>query len=572
MARSRPKRDFLAGPLGSHWRVTLIYGVFASLWIYLSDSALALLVPDHSGVVWWSLYKGLAFVAITTALLFWLTRRAVQEARSLGDQLVANLESITDAFCMVDNDWRITYINREGEQMLRCDRRQVIGKPLWEEFPQAEGTGSLFHQQFQKSRAERVVARFEEHYPPFDRWFAVRVFPSDQGLAIYFTDITERKTIDAQLLRAQRMDSLGALAGGIAHDLNNMLTPILMAIGLLKLGESDPSRLSLLDTIETSAQRGGDMVSQVLAFARGADGPRQALSVSQVVSEIAKIVGDTFPKNIVLKLELPSRPCLVTGDATQLHQVLLNLCVNARDAMPNGGVLTLRAEEQTVAEGEPEIAAGIYASIKVQDTGCGIPAKHLEKIFDPFFTTKEPGQGTGLGLASSLSIIKRHGGVMRVFSVPGEGTEFQLLLPVTESLLETSVAAVSPMPRGQGELILVVDDEQPVRNLLSKTLEKFGYRVVLAEHGAQAVEIYTEKMGDIAAVLTDLMMPVMDGRATIKAIRALNPKALIIITTGGGCTASELGADQFLVKPYTPCQLLRSLWDLRHETSERPEP
>jgi PAS domain S-box-containing protein len=345
------------------------------------------------------------------------------------------------------------------------------------------------------------------------------------------TDITEHKKLLNQYLRAQRMESIGTLAGGIAHDLNNVLSPILMSMDLLRLKEKDPSNLKLLNTVEQSARRGADLVRQVLTFARGAEGGRHvAIKVEHLLKDIARIADETFPRAIRTEIHLERDLAAITGDATQLHQVILNLVVNARDAMPDGGTLSLSAENVTI---DPQYAAtsreakpGAYLCVTVTDTGTGIPADKLDRIFEPFFTTKEMGKGTGLGLSTAHAIVKSHRGFFTVYSEVGKGSTFKIYLPTDPNLRSTAVTphAVAEIPRGHGETILVIDDEAPILSTTQQTLESFGYKVMTAQDGAEAIAIYAQHREIIAAVITDMVMPIMDGIATVNALMRVNPR------------------------------------------------
>lgn len=405
------------------------------------------------------------------------------------------------------------------------------------------------------------------------RWTLVR---DDQGrpktiLAIN-TDITQRKKLEQQFLRSQRMESVGTLAGGIAHDLNNVLTPIMMSIELLKMEEIQPKRLSLLNTIETSARRGADMVRQVLSFARGVDGQKLEVQIGRLIREIEDIIRETFLKNIQIITQVPSDLWVVDGDSTQLHQVLLNLCVNARDAMPEGGTLTLSASNQTLDSSFVGLNLGAkvgpYVVIQVEDSGGGMTQEVMNRIFEPFFTTKDLGKGTGLGLSTTQAIIKSHGGFIRVYSEMGRGSKFWVYLPAREeAATHTTDLVQTDLPQGRGELVLVVDDEENVRQIAQHTLETFGYRVLLASDGAEATALYVTHQDEISVVLTDMMMPVMDGAATIKELMRLNPQVRIIAASGLSANgmvakAAAAGIRHFLPKPYTTSTLLNALQDI----------
>ncbi len=402
------------------------------------------------------------------------------------------------------------------------------------------------------------------------RWTLVR---DDSGrpqsvLAIN-SDITEKKKMEQQFLRAQRMESIGTLAGGIAHDLNNVLAPILMSIDLLRMTSRDERARSVLSTIETSARRGADMVKQILSFARGMEGERMVINVRHIIQDMQHLVQDTFPKEIVFRAELNAELPLFSGDHTQIHQVLLNLCVNARDAMPKGGMLIVTATSLEVDDNyagmTPGSIPGQYLMVKVTDTGSGIPPEVVDKIFDPFFTTKEHGKGTGLGLSTVLSIVKSHGGFLNVYSEPGNGTTFSVCFPAIDAP-EGEIAKIhqDSHPRGNGELILIVDDEAAVRAITQQTLESYGYRVSVAADGTEAVALYSMHRSDIAAVVTDMMMPVMGGQATIQVLQRLNPDVKIIAASGlnndgSSARATAMGVRHFLSKPFTAQTILTAL-------------
>ena len=385
------------------------------------------------------------------------------------------------------------------------------------------------------------------------------------GVSTFTRDISERKKLEQQFLRAQRMEGIGTLAGGIAHDLNNVLGPIMLSLELLKMSFPDAESQELIGIIEGSARHGSEMVRQVLSFARGVEGQRLEIDVSHLVHDIEKITTDTFLKHIGIRSHLPPDLWRVVGDATQLHQVLLNLCVNARDAMPGGGTLTLAAENITIdthyAGINLDAKPGCYVVLRVEDSGAGIRADMLERIFDPFFTTKDVGKGTGLGLSTSMAIVKSHGGFIRAYSEVGRGSKFNVYIPARTEATEERGVPVTELPRGHGELVLVVDDEPAVRQITQQTLEAFGYRVAVAADGAEAVAIYARRSAEIAVVLTDMMMPVMDGPATIRVLRKMNPSVRIIAASGLDANAHGvgLGISHFLPKPYAADRLLTTL-------------
>jgi two-component system cell cycle sensor histidine kinase/response regulator CckA len=391
-------------------------------------------------------------------------------------------------------------------------------------------------------------------------------------------DITEKKRLELQFLRTQRLEGIGAVASGVAHDLNNILAPILMSVPMLRWGISPEESDKIHTTIETSARRGADLVKQLLTFGRGIEGKRSHLQAGHLLREMAIITGETFPKSIQIRSTCDPELWPVHGDPTQLHQVLLNLCVNARDAMPQGGKLTLTATnivlDEQYATMLPEAKAGPYMMIRVADTGKGIAPELIERIFEPFFTTKEVGCGTGLGLSTVMGIVRSHGGFLTVDSQPGQGTEFAIYLPAAPGCeTATNEAVQEQPPRGNGELILLVDDETAITDISRRTLEKYGYRVLIAHDGVDALTLYARQTAEIKAVVTDLEMPFLDGFGLVQAIKRIQPEAPILIATGRDSEDNnnekleqlrEAGVARFLTKPFTSHTLLDSVHGLFH--------
>ncbi len=386
-------------------------------------------------------------------------------------------------------------------------------------------------------------------------------------------DVTEKKQLEAQFLRAQRLDGLGSLAGGVAHDLNNILTPILVVAPLLRAAAGDAESRNMLDTVHACAQRGADVIRQLLTFARGQPGVRVPLPVRHILHEMEKIVSETFPRNLRLEIAAPYERWLVQGDATQIQQALMNLCVNARDAMPGGGTLTLAAENialdaaaaALVPDAKPDAKPGDYVCISVTDTGTGIPHEQLDRVFDPFFTTKEIGRGTGLGLSTVLGIVRGHGGFVRGESRVGQGTKFELYLPASREAKEAGAPAPKTLPpRGHDELILVVEDEAAVLGVVQCVLEQQGYRVLGATEGAEALALFARHRADIKAVITDMMMPGVDGPTLVQALRKSAPQLPILRMSGLGEQAGAKGLEgleppEVLAKPFTVEALLAAM-------------
>ncbi len=498
-------------------------------------------------------------------------KRAEEQIR----EQAALLDQAQDAILVRDLDQKILFWNKGAEKIYGWTAEEVFGKNAADvlfkdrsaQFDAARKaivqSGDWIGEMHQTRRdgAEIIVE---------SRWTLVRDEAGQpRSILVINTDVTEKKLMESQFLRAQRMESIGTLAGGIAHDLNNVLSPILMAIDMLQLKTTDENSRKWLDVLRTNAERGGNMVRQVLSFARGVAGERVALQPKHLIKEIVKILRETLPKSIEISFEIPNDLWIISADATQMHQVLMNLCVNARDAMPEGGSIAIRAEnvyvDENYARMHLEAKAGRFVVISVADTGPGIAPDIQSRIFEPFFTTKDMSKGTGLGLSTALTIVKSHGGFINVYSELHKGSQFALYLPAMEMPGELGrETAQTDLPLGHGELVLVVDDEESIREITRGTLETFGYKVITAADGTEALAVYADKKNEIAVVLTDMVMPFMDGPSTIRALQRMNPDVRIIAASGLGIgqRAGEgvlEGVSVFLNKPYTAEKLLKTL-------------
>jgi signal transduction histidine kinase len=382
-------------------------------------------------------------------------------------------------------------------------------------------------------------------------------------------EIEQRKSAEEQLLRSQRLESVGALASGIAHDLNNLLSPIMMSAQLLEDDTLRPEQEALLDMIETATVRAAKIVSQLLTFARGTADERTVLQAGSLLRDMSKIISETFPPGIQVQCHISPEVRLLHGNPTQLHQVLMNLCVNARDAMPDGGTIRLEADnfiaDESYASAHPDAHAGRYVLLRVSDTGPGIPMAIRGRIFEPFFTTKEPGRGTGLGLSTVNGIVRNHGGFVEVKSAPDQGTTFLIYLPA--ALAHDAAPASAPeaaAPAGRGELVLVVDDESVIREATAATLIRHGYRAITAGDGAEAITTYAQYASQIDLVLTDVQMPFVDGLAFTRALKNITPQIRVVLTTGSSDEGRlrefhSLGVYDLLPKPFHAAQLLTTL-------------
>ena len=380
-------------------------------------------------------------------------------------------------------------------------------------------------------------------------------------------NLAERQNMERLALRSQRMEAIGTLSGGVAHDLNNTLAPILMGVDLLRV--RCPQESKILDLFETSARRGAEMVRQLLTFAKGAEGERVVIRVERLVREMEKLMTSSFPKNIQLVVSSAPELPTVLGDATQLHQVLLNLCVNARDAMPTGGTLTLEAlytvVDEAFASTVPDAQPGRYVALRVQDTGTGIPKEIIDRIFDPFFTTKSPDKGTGLGLSTVMGIVQSHGGFLQVSSQDGQGSTFIAYLPVHAA---GSDMEITPSPEascpGHGETILLVDDESAVREMACVVLQRLNFKPVTATDGADGLLLAMRHQAELRVIITDLHMPHMDGLAFVRVLRLVLPDVPVVVASGRledpqAAEMKALGVTHRLDKPFTEAQLVEVL-------------
>jgi two-component system cell cycle sensor histidine kinase/response regulator CckA len=608
----------------------------------------------------------------------------VERDRDL-QRMLKTFEQIESGIIFVDRDWRFTYVNGIGERYLQRPAASVVGRNLWETFPEAKHTE--FGIAYRDAMENGVVRVARDYYPPLGTWIEAHAYPVADGLALQLHDVgteegerlllqqtTERLQEQAALLdaardaimvrgldnriqfwnrgaeqmfgwsaedavgrsardllyrdpaafdvstaavlrdgfwagelekvardgrtvlldcrwqlvrdaagvpvsifvvdsditefrkaeldreRVQRMESLGTLAGGMAHDLNNVLTPILVAAELLGADETDPDRAQLLASIVAGAQRGAEMIRSVLSFVRGDEGHRGVIDIGDLLRDFAASSRGTSSSSITVVDEIADDLPPIVGERTQLLQVLGNLASNAVDAMPHGGTLALTAGYDPARH---EI------SVSVSDTGQGMDAATIQRIFDPFFTTKELGRGTGLGLATSLSIVQSHGGRLSVTSDQGAGSSFELRLPVSADTvgaaeLVAAAPASAAVPAGDGRWVLVVDDEAEVRQIMRQTLVGNGYRVLVASDGTEAVDAISNSSIPIDAVITDLTMPDLDGAAVVAHIGRHRPELPVLVVSGLGAANDalpngETARTRFLAKPFTAAQLLRSV-------------
>lgn len=504
-----------------------------------------------------------------------------KQAETIIMEQAALLNIATDAIMVRNLEQQVLFWNKSAERLFGWTTAEVIHQNINELFQTTSAAELIQAIETVVKRGEwqgELVKIRKDGTPVVvaSRWTLVR---DEQGqpksILTVDTDITEKKSLEKQFLRAQRMESLGTLAGGIAHDLNNILTPILAAAQLLPLTlpHLDERNKRIVQMLVDSSRRGSDLVQQILSFARGMDGQRAVLQIGHLLAEVINIARQTFPKNIDIERDLSTRDLwTVSADATQLHQVFMNLCVNARDAMPNGGTLGITAEnfqvDEHYARMNLESHIGSYVVTTISDTGSGMSPEVIERIFDPFFTTKEEGKGTGLGLSTVLGIIKSHGGFIDVYSELGNGSRFKIYLPATESQEAAQSIQASSNLMGNGELILTVDDEASIREITKISLEAFNYQVITAKDGIEALALFAQQHQEIRFVLLDLMMPSLDSATIIRTLQAINPQVQIISMSGLSSNeplASSISKNvkAFLAKPFTAQDLLQTIHNLK---------
>ncbi len=502
--------------------------------------------------------------------------QAEQDARAYAGSIV---ETLRESLIVLDAQLRVVTANQTFYNTFKVSQEETMNKLIYE-----LGNHQWDIPELRKLLEEIIPINTQFQDFEVDHEFqnigrrtmllsARRIYQRDGDMELILLaieDITEKKKLESHLLRAQRMESIGTLAGGMAHDLNNMLTPIMLSLQTLKEKLTDEQNQRMLSILERNSQRSADLIKQVMSFARGVEGEREPLQASHIVSEIEKVAKETFPRNIELRTDVPDDLWTISGDVTQLHQVIMNLCVNARDAMPYGGILSITAEnffvDKNYVKMHTDAKVGSYVVITVSDTGTGIPPKIMGRIFEPFFTTKELGKGTGLGLSTALAIVKSHGGFINVYSEVGKGTAFRVYLPAIRTEIQGAKEQQPELLAGNGEWILVAEDEESIRDITFSTLEMNGYKVLTANDGVEAVALYAENRDKIKVILMDMMMPVMDGQACIRAIRKINPQVKIIAVSGLA-EKDRLAkvadyTNAFLPKPYTSEKLLKTIYEV----------
>ena len=502
-------------------------------------------------------------------------RRMENDLRQSEEKFRRLIENSSDVIAVVNGGGVIQYQSPSTLRVLGYQPEEVLGQAVTS-FIHPEDRGKAA-QGIQRALSD-VLISVPLEYRIRHRDGTWRIFQSigrsmgeasdDKVVVVNSRDVTDLHKLELQFLRAQRLEAIGTLSSGIAHDLNNILAPMLMIVPMLREKARDPQDTELLTMIEQGALRGANIIKQLLTFSRGVEGERGPVQVGHLLKEMVGLIRETFPRDLKIGENIPSNLWPVNADATQIHQVLLNLCVNARDAMPAGGKISLSAENVILDEAatapHPAAKPGPFVRLTIADTGEGISRENLGRIFEPFFTTKEVGKGTGLGLSTVLGIVKSHGGFVTVYSEPGLGTTFNIHLPAIAGAVTTVAGAATRPQSGQRELILVVDDEAAIRRSLSLALEKENYRVVVAADGREALILFQANQGNLRLLLTDLMMPGMNGATLIRLLRAQAPHLRVIAASGlhddqRRAELTALKVTSILAKPFRTEEVLAAV-------------
>lgn len=481
------------------------------------------------------------------------------------EQMSDILESMSEGFCAFDEQWKCTYVNAQAARLSRTSREQLLGKTLWELLPPE--LGADVRDPLKHALDGRRPAQFEHYYAPFEAWFEVHAYPTREGLAVFGRDVSERRRFNEHLRQIQKLESLGVLAGGIAHDFNNLLTGIMgnASLVLEELPVAGAQHNDLQKVVDAT-QRAATLTRQLLAYAGKGKFVIEPLNLSDVVRDISGLIQSSFPRTVELRLQLDQNLPSILGDAAQIQQLVMNLVINGAEAIgDNGGTVVVTTSLKEVdpiylqqSFGSSEISPGDYVLLDVNDSGCGMDEATVARIFDPFFTTKFAGRG--LGLAAVLGIVRGHQGALRVYSTPGQGSSFKVLFPVARGETSKREPALVDMDLKGNGTILVIDDEQLVRQITSSALMRYGYAPLTAENGPQGIEVLRKHAASVSLVLLDMTMPLMSGEETLRQLRSICPGIPILLCSGYHEVefeqrfAGQMSAG-FIQKPFTAVYL-----------------
>ncbi len=504
---------------------------------------------------------------------------AERRIRSLGDRVQARaelqemvrkmtdiLEKTSDGFFAVDRDWKFTFVNRQAERLLERRREDLIGKDVWMEFPQFKR--DAFEKNYRRAMSEQVAVEFEASDSNGQVWFELLAYPSGGGVSVFLRDVTDRKRGEEERLTTSKLESLGTLAGGIAHDLNNILTVISGNIGLAQI-EAPPNSTNLLSSLSKAAraaQHAAQLSNQLLTFSKGGAPLKRVVSIPDLVEQAVEF--SLHGSNLWAELDVPSDLWKAAVDPAQIEQVINALIINARDAMPNGGTINISARNVDIgAELNVGLAPGRYVKVALTDQGSGIDSRSVARIFDPYFTTKPA--ASGLGLSIGYSVIKKHGGILLLESTSSTGSTFAFYLPATDAELSVpELTLENEIFKFNHQRILIMDDEAAIRDLTSELLSTLGYDVIAVPDGAEALRTYQQAMrrGENfhAVILDATIRGGMGGLATIERLRNLDPNVTAIICSGYSDEAAlaeflAYGFQASLAKPFTRHELANVL-------------
>jgi len=532
-------------------KIVAVYAIVSCLWIFFSDTLVEIVVKDPHIMARIAIIKGFAFILVTSALLFFLIRRYVTNLKHAHEihreserRFRELMERVHMIALMLDTNGTITFCNDFLLDLTGWSRDELLGKNWFDTFVPSdirERLLAMFQQGIVSGdipiHHENVILTRagDECLIVWDNTLLRDVQGATTGMASLGMDVTKHRSMEAQLLHSQKMESIGTLAGGVAHDFNNILTVIINCAEMLRNKLTDRDRALLLtDQILGASQRAAQLTSGLLAFSRKQQIVPRLIDLNEVVTQTHGFLERIIGEDVELKLALCNHGTSVLADRGQIEQVIMNLASNARDAMPQGGRLTIstavsRLDGHVFDDGS--VAVGRYVLLTLTDTGVGIAKQEQERIFEPFFTTKEVGRGTGLGLSMAYGIIRQHNGWITVESEVGGGSSFRICLPLATEKDSVDDIPVKPRCRGT-ETILLVEDDKLVLQASKSMLEENGYRVIPARGGVEAVELFRKESDTIALAIIDVVMPVMNGRQVYDELTKLKPELLVIFTSG----------------------------------------
>jgi two-component system, cell cycle sensor histidine kinase and response regulator CckA len=573
-----------SGNLAVALRITIIYAILGTLWIAYSDYLLITIFnPDTiREYALLQTYKGWFFILLTSIILILLilgNLRKLTKSEDLRHQTEnryrAIFENTGTAIAIIDKDYTISLVNEKFCRLSGQTKLDVEGKKRWIDFLDKDDLAKMVeYHRLQKKNNYSTNEEFrfiDTHSKTHHVLVTITAISRTNQSIISILDITEMKDLESKYLRAQRMESIGTLSGGLAHDLNNILSPVVLSIESLQNSVRTEKEMRLLNIAEKSARRGIDLVNQMLTFTRGELREQIILQPRYVIKEVMQIISASFPKSIHINANIQKNLWTISGNVTQIHQAMLNICINARDAMPEGGELTVTAENCTIRydneQKHPGIKRGSYVVITITDTGCGIQDGIKAKLFSPFFSTKDEGKGTGLGLPTVNHILTSHNGFVNFDSTYGHGSTFRLYFPALKSKRELSDDQLKTFPSGNGQLLLIIDDEATVSEMLQEILKSYNYEVLTARDGAEGLAKYMKYKDKIDLVLTDSNMPFLEGDKLIQSLTNVNPDVKIFLTSGSYPANRDLENLQppivgYLQKPYTTNVLLTQIKDI----------